>query len=311
MPIDCKKWCICAVLLLCSFSVSGGTVGRVIKVEEGVGYAVYEVVATWEVPGVSEEPSAPGDLEAYSTPPIGGPWCDEDNICYDPHSASPPPQLHDPWVGDRITVIGMGVSFASLGTMFPRLSIGGGGGGGGTPGEPDLRVRPDPPDLPCDSQNSDLNSEKEFLEDLFEDSNFSEFRAGRERSGYAGIEQAGFILPDGTTIDLGAIGALINQTACGFGFDASVMEGLTIPDGSIFVHTHPWSNGDDQEPACGPPDGGAELVYRPGPGTFDDDALTSLQQFYGVNIIGVVIDGDQLTIFDENGDVLDESNRCY
>lgn len=89
------------------------------------------------------------------------------------------------------------------------------------------------------------------------------------------------------------------------------MAGLTIPDGSIFVHTHPWSSGDDQEPACGPPSQGSRRVYTPGAGSGDADALVILEQFYEVNIIGVVIDGDQITIYDENGDTVEESNRCY
>jgi hypothetical protein len=193
--------------------------------------------------------------------------------------------------------------------MFPRLSPG--GGGGGDDGEPDVRIRPDPIEIPCNSENPTLNSAEEFLNELLDQSNFSEFRAAREHYTYGGVEQSGFILPDGSTINLGSIGALRDQTACDFWFNEDVMSTLTVPAGTIWVQVHPWSDGDDQVPACGMPDSGPRREYEPGPGTKDAAALGALLQFYEVEIIGVVIDGDQITVFDEDGHIIEEVDRCY
>lgn len=177
-------------------------------------------------------------------------------------------------------------------------------------------ARPDPSDRACDTGNEVLDDAEDELVVLFDESNYEEWRNRRQRWTYDGVEQGGFLLPDGEFIDLSdinGIDAIENATACDFEIDMGALDDadLDLPDGTIFIHSHPWSHGDDQEPACGTAPHGGSRTYQSGPGDRDGDALDALQDFFGIEMEGVVLDGDGIHFFDEDGETVDTADRCY
>lgn len=275
--------------------------------------AVWGLVWSDYVPGAENEPIQPGDIYVYAGGPGGGGWCDPNTgICYDPQGGGAGLYDDDKLPLPDVTVTGSPIHVASgtLGMwLLPSVSLNGGGGGAIGWG----RVDGPPPE--CNTGQSEVDDNQDDLIELWEDSGFVDIKALRERSNYSALEQAAFIKPDGTYIDLSAIGALNNQTACSFAFNVSVMETLSIPSGTIFIHSHPWSDGDDQTSACGPPQGGVRRIYQSRPGSGDTDALEALNNFYDEELLGAIIDGDQIIFYDEEyeneGDEVGQSDRCY
>ena len=277
------------------------------------GNPVYLIVDSYYISGVEYEPTLPNDGYGYPLTPIGGPICDEWGNCTQPQGVEKPirSSREDDWTGERISAhLPIGVYWASsIMTFIPRLL--GQGGGSPNPHEPPLRARPDPEDNECDSGETSFDAAEEAIEALWDDTNFSPFRRARQRSNYDALETSGFILPNGQFIDLGAIGGLQNVTACSFNFVHNVVSNLTIPPGSIWVHAHPWQNGDDQLDECGPSAPGAtRRTYRNGPGSGDAGAFNDLlTHFPGLE--AVIIDGDGIYFMDENGNVISEADRCF
>ncbi len=87
-----------------------------------------------------------------------------------------------------------------------------------------------------------------------------------------------------------------SQTAC-----KAIFTSPSLPAGAILVHTHPYSNGDLQRECIS----GMSFRYRNHVGIEDGKTLTKL----GLKK-GVIIDADQIIIFDENKNVLKRETRC-
>ena len=95
------------------------------------------------------------------------------------------------------------------------------------------------------------------------------------------LEQAGFLLPNGTFIR--AVTPDANGCGAGdFGFPGPG----PIPEGTILVHTHPATR-NEELPACG--DG----LYRNQP---SDEDITDLYQSEAISF-GLIIDADGFIVF--------------
>lgn len=133
-----------------------------------------------------------------------------------------------------------------------------------------------------------LNSQA--AQDLWTSSNFFEgiFETRRE--------QVGFLLPPGP-FPGGSfqLAGNLDSTPCNAAFDHPG----PLPEGTILVHTHPWSAGEPQF-VCGGP---AAYHNEPGPG--DADALQAL----GLTD-GAVMDADGIVVFDVDGNWQFVDEKC-
>ena len=112
--------------------------------------------------------------------------------------------------------------------------------------------------------------------------------SGYKPLGFVGrLEQAGFLLPNGTFIP--AVTPDANGCTTGaFGFPGPG----PIPDGTFLVHTHPYTNG-EINPACG------LAPYGNVPSSGD---VIDLHQTPGITLLGLIIDADGFIVFTKDYD---------
>lgn len=266
-------------------------------------------------PQVEDEPSLPDDVPAaYHVPPGGGPWCDPNNICYDPLSF-PPIKLPD------IVVVTKRVTNTELMFFLDSME------GEFAPGVPSNGVArfDDPGDSGDDSADDCEDSD---LEDLLEGFSESEAQSIKDFLNSPAaqlmwmesladhpvtserLEQAGFLVPYENhgyhfmraVEEPGANEIKLNhQTNCNVEVQAP------LDSGAVFIHTHPFSEG-ERFPCWSSP--GKEFQYGGGPSRQD--------RFWVGNTVGspygIVMDKDRIHVYGKNsGDDLTGSDgieRC-
>jgi len=296
-----------------AFHASGQehNVGYYQKISQAGGVATYQKVWSTYAPNIQNEPILPGDF--IYLPPDG---CDPNTgICNEVQGM---PQAGPMGAqGDRIHV-SCGSVCASRFWGWSLMLQGGGSGGGGWGQPEELILRPIlEDDLPftCIDQydNEILNAIMSdvavlaALQQLSLDSNFEALITLPPSTG-GRIEAGGFLVPNGmggyNFLRIGQdIGAVFGGTnACLFDF--GLPEGRQWEPGTIFVHTHPWSAGDDQSIACGP----GFQAYVVGPGE-DDRQFLRNERIQ----IGIIMDKDALTVYGDIDpiDETSESRKCY
>ena len=156
---------------------------------------------------------------------------------------------------------------------------------------------PNPPDY-CDEAGScfDANIANDNHEDVLEtlenqgalnqiwtDSNFDQSEVNR-------VEQGGFLTPnnynDDFTFQRLQPSQITQQTPCKLGFQAP----SELPDGTIYIHTHPYEDGERQN-ACP-----TSPKYDNEVGVEDRSALQQMNLEEGL-----IIDGDQTIFYEADG----------
>lgn len=282
------------------------------------GVATYDRVWSAYAPEVVNEPLLPGDV--IYTPPGGGGmdpppgFAVQSAPTFDPMLSMGTFSLSD-GVQDRIQVV-CGSACSSIDPliwMFLQTLQGGGGGclneggcSGGTGGVIRPVLPPPPPVSPCEISNEDLQNTQltesqltainDFMngahgQNLWEASRFSAIMEWRQewvstfRSGH-GWQQA-----------------TMNWThPCAGNFQIP----WEIPDGSVFAHIHPFMAGDCMDLCAGVIENWVPgTLYESGPSPADIQVLIDVDGFD----VGIIIDYDGITIFDETGayDVIDDA----
>lgn len=300
------------------------------KISDNGVIAVWSLIAIYHTPDAPNEPSQPGD---FAIPPgSGGGYCDPaTGICYDPNHDIHPPSVAvtSPAVvyidGDcdadfcEVVTASPVSPLSSLHLwVFPNVMLQGGGGGGVSTG----RLEPDETSPDCnpeefgDTEMEGVDFEEIFsdpdiveaLQQLVDDSNFNAPIVLPPGLG-GRVEQVGFLIFENGEWDFlkvpDDIGAIFAADACmvDFGIPPD-----SLPDTAILVHTHPWSQGQDQtiNPACS----NEAAPYESLPGDGDVAALIGT----GVDV-GIILDKDGIILFDsdyEDGDPVETEDRnCF
>ncbi|WP_022836230.1 hypothetical protein [Salisaeta longa] len=135
------------------------------------------------------------------------------------------------------------------------------------------------------------------LNQLWEDSNFNQPERNR-------AEQGGFLVPngynDGFTFQRLQPSQIIDTTPCKLEFTAS----SDLPRGTIYVHTHPYTNGEQQD-YCETP---IPVGYENEVGVDDRPALVQMNLNKGL-----IIDADKIILYTAEGNSTNgyaTYNRC-
>ena len=169
----------------------------------------------------------------------------------------------------------------------------------------------DPPEY-CDEAGSCFDAEigneehksileameaQDSLNNLWEDTNFGQSEVNR-------LEQGGFQVPngydDGYTFQRIPSSQITEQTPCKLQFQ----QPANLPEGTIYVHTHPYERGEQQD-YCGTP---IPVEYSNEVGVADRPALQQM----GLDE-GLIIDADRITFFRADGSSIDgyaQYDRC-
>jgi hypothetical protein len=286
------------LVLLAFFALSASgqhhNYGLYVKVSDDGEWATYERVWSKYVPDLNNEPILPGDIQ-YVPPTLPG--CNPDTgICDQLQGSESMSILGDG--GDRIRVP-CGPLCNQSSNFVLRLSFmmqGGGGGGSDFEGENYLRELLESQfegmcnaigfetDIPLTAEQSQalftfLNGPN--AQALWNASNYVELTFERR-------EQVGFQQPDGTfqfadIHENGPCTVTINDQPGSW------------PEGTIMVHTHPWSRGQYQD-VC---EGGGGF-YQNVPSVADHGTLMYYLQ--DVNAIGLILDADGFILFTPSGE---------
>jgi|GEM_PF-2127009 len=188
-----------------------------------------------------------------------------------------------------------------------RWPVGGGGPGGGSGGPPageECRPPYGCPDEgdpePCNTGIAELDDPnvQQGLKDLWEDSNYD--TDGNPNPEHERKEQVGFIVPNGNGFTFQQLpqSLIVSQGPCDVTFRVS-----NISPNSIFVHTHPYNNGESQSHCV-------SAVSRPIYSSIpvreaDKKALNAM------NVTkGIVIDNENIVYFNNQGNIEYLIERC-
>jgi hypothetical protein len=137
---------------------------------------------------------------------------------------------------------------------------------------------------------------QESLNNLWEDTNFGQSEVNR-------FEQGGFQIPngydDGYTFQRILSSQITEQTPCKLQFQ----QPANIPEGTIYVHTHPYKRGEQQDYCTA-----RTRTYLNEVGVADRPALQQM----GLDE-GLIIDADRITFFRADGSSIDgyaQYDRC-